>query len=160
MANLATDPVLIDTRSHSVRLGNRDSLEREEFFPALTAVWRGAVHHVDMEATRYSFSDGELSDWRVFPRTIREGTTDLARKALGDACQPLVMAWLGSDAYKASRAQAFARFISNQLREERYSTHRSRELLTIWRSELRASDLGRLAQAAAVLDQFLALVQA
>jgi hypothetical protein len=154
----ATDPVLIDTRSHSVRLGGDRRLEREEFFPAFTAVWRGAVHHVDMEATRYSFSDGELSDWRIFPRTIREGTTDLARKALGDACRPLVVEWLKSDAYKASRAQAFARFISNQLREERYSTHRTRELLTAWRSELRASDLGRLAQAASVLDQFLALV--
>jgi hypothetical protein len=160
MANLATDPVLIDTRSHSVRLGNRDSLEREEFFPAFTAVWRGEVHHVDMEATRYSFADGELSEWRIFPRTIREGTTDLARKALGEICRPLVVEWLASDAYKASRAQAFARQIANTLREERYSTNRTRELLTIWRSELSMGDLGRLAQAASVLDQFLALVQA
>jgi hypothetical protein len=160
MANLASDPVLIDARSHSVRLGNRVALEREEFFPAFTAVWRGTAYHVDMEASRYSFSDGTLSDWRIFPRTIREGTTDLARKALSDACKPLVLAWLDSDAYKASRAQAFARFISNQLREERYSTHRTRELLTAWRSELSVGDLGRLAQAASVLDQFLALVQA
>jgi hypothetical protein len=157
---VATDPVLIDTRSHSVRLGFHRSLEREEFFPAFTAVWRGDVHHVDMEANRYSFNDGTLSEWRVFPRTIREGTTDLARKALGDACQPLVLAWLESDAYKVSRAQAFARQIASSLREERYSTNRSRELLTVWSNELSPEDGKRLALAADVLDQFLALVQA
>ncbi len=156
----ATDPVLIDTRSHSVRLGYHRTLEREEFFPTFTAVWRGAVQHVDMEATRYSFNDGELSEWRIFPRAIREGTTDLARKALGDACQPLVLAWLASDAYKASRAQAFARQIAQNLREERYSTTRSRELLDAWGAELGAEDKARLSQAADVLDRFLTLVQA
>jgi hypothetical protein len=34
---IATDPVLIDTRSHSVSLGYRRTLEKEEFFPNCTA---------------------------------------------------------------------------------------------------------------------------
>jgi hypothetical protein len=157
---VATDPVLIDTRSHSVNLGYRNSTEREEFFPNFTAVWRGKAYHVDMEATRYAFADGDLSEWRIFARHIREGYTDLARRALGDACAPLVVEWLKSDAYRASRAAAFARQIANTLRDERYSTNRTRELLDAHFSELTDADSARLHQAADVLDEFLALVQA
>jgi hypothetical protein len=156
----ASDPVLIDTRSHSVSLGYRRSLEKEEFFPNFTAVWRGKAYHVDMEASRYAFSDGTLSEWRIFARHIREGYTELARMALGDACKPLVLAWLDSDTYKVSRAQAFARQIASTLREERYSTHRTHELLDAHFSELTDEDSARLHKAADILDQFLVLVQA
>src|SRR5665213_3171840 len=155
---VATDPVLIDTRSHSVTLAYRRTLEREEFFPNFTAVWRGTVYHVDMEASRYAFADGDLSEWRIFARHIREGYTDLARRALGEACQPLVVAWLASDAYKASRQQAFARQIANTLRDERYSTHRTREQLDAHFTELTDEESARLHNAADILDEFLVLV--
>jgi hypothetical protein len=157
---IATDPVLIDARSHSVSLGYRKSLEKEEFFPNFTAVWRGKPYHVDMEASRYAYADGDISDWRIFARHVREGYTELARKALGDACQPLVVDWLKSDAYKASRAQAFARQIASTLREERYSTHRTRQLLDSHFSELTDEDSARLHKAADILDEFRVLVQA
>lgn len=156
----ASDPVLIDTRSHSVRLGYGPTLDREEFFPTLTAVWRREVFHVEMEANRYASANGVMGEWRIFPRSTRPDSTDLARRALGDVCRPVVEAWLASDGYRASRQSAFAHAISYVLREERFSTATTRQHLARHGGELTRADLARLTSAADLLDRFLLAVKA
>jgi hypothetical protein len=158
--SVACDPKLEKVGSHSVSLeySNGGSVSREECFPVLTATWRGQEIRVQMEANRYVYSDGDWSDWRVFARSCEPNVTDTARQALNEVCRPLVLDWLGSDEYTASRSTAFRHMLQHQLREERYSVDRSAENLQRYGDELTPEDGRRLDAALSHLREFLALV--
>ena len=155
MGMKATDPRLERVGSHWV--SNRGSrLEKEELFPVLAATWRGEQVAVEMEASRYVTSDGNWTDWRVFTRS--NGMTDTARRALNEACTPVVEAWLASPAYADSRAEAFASMIRREFRDEKYSADRPAQVLARYANELTVADRERFGEAVAVLRRYLELV--
>lgn len=144
--------------SHSVRLGNGREWEREEVFPRYETVWRGETISVTMEASRYRYASGTVSDWRVFATgSTRPETTDLARSRMSDWIRPVVLAWLDSAEFAASRRAAFARSILHTLYEARpweNATSRTRDLVAQYRTELAAETADLIIQACDAFDAF------
>jgi hypothetical protein len=117
----ATDPELIAIGSHSVTPGHPSGHDatREELYFTFEVTWRGVRGEYRMEANRYTFSDGDWSEWRIFGY-MADAYTDTARQALREACAPIVADWLKSDdpnGYAGSRARAFCAMIREQLRD-------------------------------------------
>lgn len=148
--------------SHSVRFDNRGQLEKEEVFPTFETTWRGAAVTVQMSADRYRHSSG-ISEWRIYAVNTRDekggALTPLARSRMTEQLRPLVYEWLLTDAYAASRRQAFA----NALQREFYDlhpyrhdepTHNVRRLLAAHAGELSPAVLERFTRAADAFDAY------
>src|SRR5690242_8831764 len=124
--------------SHSVTADHfAGKISREECYPRVRATWRGTEVLVELEANRYEHSSG-WSEWRIFVRRTDPGTTELAQRALREACLPLVEAWLAGDEYARSRRRAFASYAARYLRDSssRYSIEALRQMLDRIRPEL------------------------
>lgn len=121
--------------SHSVGLGRdidqteMSGTDREEVFPTFATEWRGAPVVVQMSADRYRYSGAGVSEWRIYVANAIEGTdpygrgkalTPTAKSRLRDQLEPLVVEWLGSDEYRASRRSAVVRALSRELAERTY----------------------------------------
>ena len=101
---------------------------REQVFGYFTATWLGEPVIVTMQADRYTHSSG-LSDWRIYAEQARSfdadanggrghELTDTARRRLSDACRPLMVAWLESDEYAPSLANAVRNMIVREMDEK------------------------------------------
>ena len=119
--------------SHSLVLGYNGRefgpFDREELFPVLEvdAPRVGRVR-VSFEANRYVHTGG-WSEWWIFLRDIRTPATDeeplggrevsgigpATREAIADACRPLVLEYLSSDAYQESRRAAAVRALVGKI---------------------------------------------
>lgn len=155
----ATDPRLESVRSHSVSLeyASGHDVTREECYPELRVTWRGQEIAVTFSCDRYASSAG-WTDWRSYVRRTEPDTTDTARSAIREACEPLVRAWLDSDAYRESRQRAFYSMIRAQLRDEKYNADTPAETLARNAHELSEGQRGVLTSAVDALRTFLRLV--
>lgn len=151
----ATNPDLTSVGSHSVHDLRGGNPSKEECYPVATVTWRGTEHSVRFEASRYTSSDGHWSPWRFFAASYGNDLTDTARRAVTEAVEPVFTAWLASDAYKASRQNAFKHMLKNLVREERYNTDRLTEMVNRFEHELTPDDWHHLRVAISALDTYL-----
>jgi hypothetical protein len=145
---------------------------REELYPILELeLARVGKVRATFAVDRYQHSSG-WSDWRVVLRDVRTpdperpelvhlgrdaaGVGPAARKAITEACAPIVRAWLETPAYLGSRRREAARVLARELEAPpSWRTDRGRQLL----AELRAAgELGptvavQLEHAIDLLDQ-------
>lgn len=116
-----TDVVLERTGSHHFS-DDPGRGPKEEVYGYFRATWRGQPVMVTMSADRYTYSGGEMSDWRVYAQDARyfdpernggrgDDVTETARWRLSDACRPVMIGWLASDAYAGSLACAVRNMI-------------------------------------------------
>lgn len=136
--------------------GRGGQLAREELYPVLTAEVRGVERTVRVSADRYRHSNG-WSDWRIYVRDVEpsNGIGDKTRAGLNAAAEPIVRAWLASDAYKASRRLAAAAMLARLIRDERYNAYSVRTELARHRAELSDADAARLTRAVDALQTLL-----
>jgi hypothetical protein len=104
---------------------------KEELYPILELeAPRVGFIRAQFSADRYVASNG-WSEWRIYLRDVRTpdaerpdlphlgrdaaGIGDATRRAISEACEPLIRAWLATDAYKVSRRRAAARAVANKI---------------------------------------------
>lgn len=167
-------PELIEGhRSHWVELdayASKGIPLKVEVFPKLETSWRGQPVIVHMNCDRYRASfqgEGEkLTDWRVYAHEARIKTdepyrygdhvSDLARRRLGDACKPIVMAWLESPEYAESERQAYVRALVRELKQDRVSddAHRVRGLIPVYAERIGQRAAAQLVKACNAFDAY------
>lgn len=158
---------------HSITLGNGTFTSgKEELFFYFEASWRKVPVLVTMQASRYTYADGQWSDWRIWSNDARVKTegangfrgdpvTELARRRLSDELAPGVEEWLANEAnYIPSRAAAYGRAVGNVARDLTvYGKSTSlRGALTTHRAELTPEDFDRYTRAADAYDVFASIV--
>ena len=150
-------------------------ISKEDVYPVLTAVWRGADVRVQMAADRYRYSSDDgpgITDWRIIGRDARTGSdehgcggvevTGTARSALADVCRPLVLDWLGTDDYQASRRRTLYAAIMREITDAGAGRHGDppsssiRPTITRYRDELDPADADALETACVLLDTYSA----
>lgn len=143
-------------QSHSVTLGYRGELEREECYPRLSVIVRGEQREVTVSCDRYVSTAG-LGSWRWYITSMDPGNGigDATRAKVREAIAPLVEGWLagtfgtaesGPDGnYRASRARAYARAVANEIRAMRTTAdYRAKAALDANADELSGDDRLRL----------------
>jgi hypothetical protein len=119
--------------------GRSGGIDKEEAYTYWRSAWRGQPVSVTMSADRYRVSSGDLTAWRIIAREVRlideNGakfqtlTSEIARRRLQEAIEPLVHDWLASDAYTEAEANAYAHLIWRSLADgSRYSNDGPRQL--------------------------------
>lgn len=113
MSNFAIG--LDEVRSHWIEL-DLSHVRKEEVFPVYTVVAKGHARKVKMHADSY-WANG-MTDWRVIISSIDDdwGIGPATRQAIRDELVPVVLVWLASPEYVASRAKAMAYAISREIR--------------------------------------------
>lgn len=114
----ATDVELRGCGSFSVTLGAQCAIEKEEFWLYFSATWRGQSVRFAQKVDRYmhrqwsedNSSSNVMSEWRNYATEAREfdptahadrgaSLSEIARRALGEASDELVEAFLGSERF-------------------------------------------------------------
>ena len=154
MASVATDPVLLSVGSHSVQI-QHGKWTREECVPVMSVTWRGKTVQVKLVADRYSANygpgDERMGNWRVYVGGAN-GLTDLASRAINEACVPLALSWLNGrfsstdpfPRYETSRSLAFYHAMRYQVREERYNADHVEQMVVRFQDELGQDDYRNL----------------
>lgn len=138
---------------------------REQVFGYFTATWLGEPVIVTMQADRYTHSSG-LSDWRIYAEQARSfdpeanggrgpDLTDTARKRLSDACRPAMAAWLESDEYPASLADAVRNMIVREMTDTRRG-HAAPRLLEAYGDRLTRAQHAAITAALTKRDEYQA----
>ena len=155
------------TGSHHVSDDYARGGYREQVFGYFKATWRGEPVIVTMQADRYTHSSG-LSDWRIYAEQARsfdpernggrgDDLTDTARGRLSDACKPLMAAWLDSDEYAPSLANAVRNMIVREMKDRHTST--APRLLETYGDRLTATQHDAITTALAARDAYHAATE-
>jgi hypothetical protein len=150
---------------HEVRTINSHRADKEVVTITFSTVWRKTPVTVDMNASRYTYSGGNWSEWRIYAERAREGVsgsgvTDLARSRLGDELRPLVAEWIASPAYADSRRGAFVdalKRIAGDL-SKYYGGDTLRRAVAASAEEIGPDDVAHFDAIAAAFDQYVALL--
>ena len=144
------------------------AISKEELFPVVTLdLPRIGRVRARFEVSRYTFSDGEWSEWRVILRDLREwseeeyngadvNVTDARRECVYSQAEPLIREWLESDAYAEARRRAAAAMVARVVVDggtKSYGIDNARRELARHRSEIAEVDAERLARALDALDE-------
>jgi hypothetical protein len=120
-------------------------------------------------------SSDQWGPWRVYLRDVRTpdpkepgvvytgrpaaGIGDATRSAITEACEPIVRAWLETEAYRVSRERAAARAVSQKLEVPAdYRNADGRRLLERTRGDLTPAAAELLGEALAALERARELV--
>jgi len=163
-----TDVEMERTGSHHVSDECARGGYREEVYAYFRATWRKRPVIVTMQADRYTHSSG-LSEWRIYATEARyfdpernggrgELVTDTARQRLSEACRPAVAAWLDSDEYPASLADAVRNMIVREM-GDRYRPNTARELLARYGDRLTLAQSEAITAAMVARDEFAATLE-
>jgi len=140
-----------------------DTHSKEEAYPEFTGVIRGKERRIKCEASRYQYSGGNWSDWRIFPRDIEpsDGIGEATRAEIRPVIERLTLAWIDGTLgtaesgpkgkYPVSRRRAFAYFVKSSLTERHYSRQSLYGRLEACKSELSPADYAELSFAAGSL---------
>lgn len=135
---------------------------KEEIFLTFDAVWQGRPVVVKMNADRYTVSDGQWTDWRIYAVEAREdfgpNLTDLAQSRLGTAAKPAVLAWLNGPNYAPSRRDAFLHAMKRIASSLRYDSRNLRSALAQHGHEIDHADQDKLATIADAFDHLHGLI--
>jgi hypothetical protein len=145
---------------------NRLSI-KESVYVNFDHVWRGQPVRVTMQASRYTYADGMLDDWRTYAEksrtvkldgTLGEETTDLARQRLGASLKTEMKSWLYSDAYTNSERRSYFYELRGKIRDARpYSdepTKRERALIDFFAGKIGKQNVSRLLSICDAYDAF------
>lgn len=162
-----------------------EPFSREELHPILELdVPRVGFVRAQFEANRYVASSydertGESSplwsEWRIFLRDVRtpdeerpdlphlgrtaSGVGEATWRAITRACEPLILAWLETDDYRASRQSAAAYAAKREIdAPAAYRLVNVEQTLALVRDHLSPDDAERLARAVDLLEQAAALL--
>ncbi len=173
---IKSEPVLIrPAGSHWLNLEtgprrNDEPFSNEELFPILELdVPRVGLVRAQFEANRYVHSSG-WSEWRVYLKDVRlpdaerpelyhlgpdaPGVGPSTRDAIRAACEPLILGWLETDAYLASRQVAAAYAARREIHAPRcYRIDAARTTINLLAAHLTDDDLIRLRGALDLLDR-------
>ena len=147
-------------RSHWIEL-DYEGIRKEELYPILTAVIRGAGRSIECSADRYRHSSG-MSDWRIYPRDVRpaDGIGEATMREIRQATTPVIADYLASAEYRSSRRRAVYAAIVREIHDSRYDGgRRALERIEQHSAELRASDRKRLQRAIELRNQSAALLE-
>jgi hypothetical protein len=167
-----TEPVDV---THDITLAtmgpieHRMCVQEEKVYLTFEAKWRGRPVRIEMLVRRYWSSSG-MTPYYVSPHEAREAATEgrwrgdeltpTARGRLGEQFKDVAMAWVDTDAYKASEGTATRHAIERIAREMRpYGEDPARDLkLAIKRNlcKLSPEDKQRLRQVASLFNAFAA----
>jgi hypothetical protein len=153
---------------------------KEELYPILEVdAPRVGLVRAEFEANRYvasSYDDATgtssplWSEWRIFLRAVRtpdperpdlphlgreaQGVGEATRRAISDACRPIIEAWLDSDAYRQSRRKTAAASVRREFdAPPSYRLTHARETLYRLADELGATETDHLATVLSLLEQ-------
>jgi hypothetical protein len=152
----ATEPTL-DRASVGIKLEYGKHTQTEIYF-TFTVNLRGTPVNVDVMSDSYlaKSPSGEVwTRWRT--RTQGYGKfTEAQYRAISEAVEPLAEAWR-EEYFETAKRDGFARALRRVLRDDNYSTDRSRKALATYGHEVEPEELARLNKAVEHLEAFLAL---
>ena len=133
--------------------------------------WRGQDVQVTMKASKYTYSDCETwSDWRIYAEgaltvdtngITGASVTDLARSKLSEVCEPLVLDWLASDAYRASLQRAYVNAAKGTMHDSgRRRPDGLRKVLGLYGDRMPSDARQQLYRVADAYDKYVKLLDA
>lgn len=153
------DPQLVSVY-HGISIEGRTT-HKENVAHTFLTEWRGQEVTVNMDASRYTYTEGGLTEWRIYASRAYLGTsvtgsmvTELARARLSERLMPLVEAWLASDAYAPSAQKAWINAVARIASDMRHDSRDLRAAIYRYRDRIGDDAARRLTQVADAFDVF------
>lgn len=122
-AKQVKEPVLKSAQRYLVLSESGDGETREDVAFEFEAEWRGETVLVRVDASRYRYHGGKISEWRVIGKA---GLTPAAERTVVGQCVPMAEAWLNGPEYRAGDSLAILHAIRNIASQLRASSSTAR----------------------------------
>lgn len=119
----------------------------EAYFTATFTLPRVGEVSATYIADRYVYQGGNWSEWRIIRQGPISGVGPKTEGKVRELVEPVIEAWLASEAYTTARQSAIANYVIRTLRDSRWGLSSGKRALEAFRSELSFYDHTRIAQA-------------
>jgi hypothetical protein len=127
------------------------SEQREEaYFTASFTLPRVGEVEVTYIADKYECHGGDWTAWRIlrsYGVPLPVGVGDKTASKMSDAVEPVITAWLASEAYAEAKQKALANYVIRTIKDQRWGLGSGKRAFEQYRSTLTFADQTRIAQA-------------
>lgn len=148
----------VDLNARGVHFGEK---REEAYFTAtftLPRVGNVSATYIADKYVCWSETGEKWTDWRIIRQGPIAGVGPKTEGSVRELVEPVIEAWLASDAYTAAKRIALAQYVIRTLRDGRYGISSGKRAFDQYRSELSFFDQTRIASAIDHLEAAEALL--